>query len=336
MGLSGVFRLVHGANKIQMYRRCITATANHDYNKVLKEIVREVSPLKYQGQVASYIPELALVNPSKFGMHIHAIDGTDYGVGDNLEKFSLQSISKVFALTLAVSNMNSVTFERVGVEPSGNPFNSLVQLEQEKGIPRNPFINAGAIVVCDILLDQFQDPKKELLNLVRLLSGNPSIDFNLKVAESERQTGFRNFALGNFMRSFGNLHHDVEKVLDLYFHMCAIEMSCKDLATSFSVFANEGRLNSRNGEPPTVVMSKTHVRRINAVMQTCGFYDEAGEVAYLIGLPGKSGVGGGIVAVHPRQYAVATWSPRLNKKGNSVMGMKALELLTEKLDISIF
>jgi glutaminase len=246
------------------------------------------------------------------------------------------SYRKVFGLTLAVRKLCEVTFDRVGVEPSGNPFNSLTQLEKEKGIPRNPFINAGAIVICDVLCGQYSDPKKEILDFVRVLSCNPSINFNGDVACSEKQTGFRNYALANFMKSFGNLHHDVDVVLDLYFNMCSIEMSCKDLATAFSVFANEGNLRPRNGTTPVNIISESHVRRINAVMQTCGFYDEAGEVAFRVGLPGKSGVGGGVVAVHPRRYSVATWGPRLNAKGNSVLGLKSLELLTNKLGASIF
>lgn len=340
------------------------------FAKVLSEIEYEIPAFQGKGKVASYIPELAKIDGSKFGMHLATVEGGHFSIGDSMEKFSIQSISKVFTLALAVSQVGSVTFDRVGVEPSGTAFNSLVQLEHENGIPRNPFINAGAIVMCDILIDQYpNNPKEEILSFIRRIAHNESIDFNPDVAQSEWDTGYRNRALANFMKSFGNIHNDIDRVLDLYFFTCSIEMTCKDLATAFGIFANEGvvlappiqqptagtkasgvnsdvdssssgggggRGNNQNEATGFRVLPKTHVRRINSVMQTCGFYDEAGEFSYRIGLPGKSGVGGGIVAVHPRKYAVAVWSPRLNEKGNSATGMKALELLVDKLDCSIF
>jgi len=302
------------------------------YQSVLDSIHAEVLPLQQEGNVANYIPELASVDSTKFGIHLRTLEGHDFSVGNHNENFSIQSISKVFALAQVVTLIGEKIFKRVGVEPSGSSFNSLVQLEYEKGIPRNPLINAGAMVVCDVLIDQLHNPKKEILSFVRTLANNTKIGFNEKVAASEKMYGFRNIALGNFLKSFNNIHHDVDDVLDLYFHICSIEMSCKDLATAFLLFANHGKLSSTS----EALLTKSQTKRLNAIMQTCGFYDEAGEFSFTVGLPGKSGVGGGIVALHPHRYAVATWSPRLNEKGNSVMGMKALELLTTKLGSSIF
>ena len=305
---------------------------SHHYQSILSEIQNDVVPLRHQGAVANYIPDLVKIDPNKFGIHLRTIELQDYSVGNSGENFSIQSISKVFALAMVVSLVGEKIFERVGVEPSGSSFNSLVQLEYERGIPRNPLINAGAMVVCDVLIDQLRKPKKEFLDFVRLLTNNKKINYNEKVAASERLYGFRNAALANFLKSFDNIHHDVDEVLDLYFHICSVEMSCKDLASAFLLFANHGKLTTSH----EALLTKSQTKRLNAVMQTCGFYDEAGEFSFSVGLPGKSGVGGGIVAVHPQRYAVAAWSPRLNNKGNSVMGMKALELLTTKLGTSIF
>lgn len=302
------------------------------YQQILDEIHRELQFSESRGAVAPYIPELAGIDPEKFGIYLCTLDGTRSSVGDADERFSIQSIAKVFALTLAVSRVGESIFQRVGVEPSGSAFNSLVQLEYEKGIPRNPLINAGAMVVCDVLLDQSADPKKEILEFIRHSAGDRSVGFNERVAASEREFGFRNAALANMVKSFGNMKHDVNDVLDLYFHICSIEMSCRELATAFLLFANHGTIPGSD----TAMLSVSQTKRLNAIMQTCGFYDEAGEFSFTVGLPGKSGVGGGIVAFHPGLYAVAVWSPRLNDKGNSVRGMKALESLTTKLGSSIF
>jgi glutaminase len=232
---------------------------------------------------------------------------------------------------MAFSFLDEKVWQRVGVEPSGNPFNSLVQLEYEKGIPRNPFINAGALVIADILVSELKNPKQDFLAFIRTLSGNETINYNEKVAQSEKDTGFRNAALCNFLKSFGNIKNEVEVVLDFYFHQCSIEMTCKELAHSFFFFANEGK--TKSGKQ---ILSKSQVKRLNALMQTCGFYDESGEFTYKVGLPGKSGIGGGIAALYPNHFSVATWSPRLNEKGNSELGMAALELLTTKTGMSIF
>ncbi|MBC5834211.1 glutaminase [Flavobacterium sp. F372] len=302
-----------------------------NYQQILEEIYLQSKSLPIIGNIATTIPELANVNPDKFGICLTTIDGKEFSVGDSNEKFSIQSVSKALSVTLAFSHLGEKIWERVGVEPSGNPFNSLVQLEYEKGIPRNPFINAGALVIADMLVSCLENPKEEFLHFIREISGCDTINYNLKVAQSEKDTGFRNAALTNFLKSFGNINNDVDKVLDFYFHQCSVEMTCKELADAFFFLANEGI--SKNGKQ---ILTSSQAKRINALMQTCGFYDESGEFTYKVGLPGKSGIGGGIAAVLPKQFSVATWNPRLNEKGNSELGMYALEQLTTKTGMSIF
>ena len=303
-----------------------------DYQQVLDEIWAEVSPMPLQGEIATYIPELAKVNPDIFGAHLYCTQGKSYALGASEEKFSIQSISKVLSLTLALSLYGSAVWKRVDVEPSGDPFNSMVQLEYEQGIPRNPLINAGALVICDLLVSRLKEPKKEYLSFVRKVAGDDTINYNPAVAASEKQWGHRNSALVNLMKAYGNIHNSVEEVLDLYFHKCAIEMSCQQLAKTFLLYTFHGKL-PHTGEQ---LLTTSQAKRLNAIMQTCGFYDEAGEFSFRVGLPGKSGVGGGIVAIHPHEYSIAVWSPRLNPKGNSFLGMKVLELLTTKTGLSIF
>lgn len=302
-----------------------------NFNKILQEIYKETKAVPKIGNVATSIPELAKIDADKFGIHITTINNQDYSIGDSNEKFSIQSISKALTVALAFSFLDEKVWERVGVEPSGSAFNSLVQLEYEKGIPRNPFINSGALVIADILVSNLQNPKDDFLKFIRKISNCNTIDYNLNVAKSEKETGFRNAALCNFLKSFGNITNDVNIVLDFYYHQCSLEMTCKELAHSFFFFANEGK--SISGEQ---ILAKSQVKRLNALMQTCGFYDESGEFTYKVGLPGKSGIGGGIAALYPKNFVVATWSPRLNEKGNSELGMFALELLTTKTGMSIF
>ena len=268
--------------------------------------------------MASYIPELKNVDPNKLGINLITVNNKNYSLGDFDEKFSIQSISKVLALTLAFKLDDSKLWERIGVEPSGTSFNSMIQLEYEKGIPRNPLINAGALVLCDILVSRLKNPREEFIEFLRNISGDPNIDYSFKVFESEKQTGFRNTALINLMKSFGNIKNKIESVLDLYYHLCSIEMSCKQLSQVFLYQASNGIHPATNIE----VVSASKSKRINAIMQLCGFYDEAGEFAFKVGLPGKSGVGGGIIAIHPGEFCIAVWSPRLNKKGNSYKGMR--------------
>jgi glutaminase len=303
-----------------------------DYQAILDEIRDEVRPLLLQGHVADYIPRLAGVPREKFGMAVVTLDGGLYQTGDAVEIFSIQSISKVYTLTLALQTIGDGLWQRVGREPSGNAFNSLVQLELENGLPRNPFINAGALVVADVVLATRSDPRAQLLATIRGCSGNPDIRDDPEVALSEKANGFRNAALANFIRSFGNLGHPIDDVLDFYFYQCSLAMSCVDLARGFLFLANQGRCPWSGDH----VLSPDQAKRINALMLTCGTYDAAGDFAYHVGIPGKSGVGGGIVGVIPNQLAVAVWSPALNAKGNSLAGSAALERFTAKTGLSIF
>lgn len=302
-----------------------------DYQQILEGIYQDIKVYSTEGKQADYIPALARVNPEQFGMCLRLTNGREFTVEDADTRFSIQSISKVFALAMAMSLKGESIWERVGKEPSGTAFNSLVQLEFEKGFPRNPFINAGAIVIADVLMSELTDAGTTFLDFVRDISGNKTITYDREVARSEREYGFLNAAIANLLKSHGRIVNDLEEVLAFYFRMCSVTMSCRDLARAFLAFTNVEPFNYC-GFP----LTSSQIKRLNAVMQTCGFYDEAGEFSYLVGLPGKSGVGGGIAAVCPGRYAVAVWSPRLNPKGNSVMGMKALELFTTRTEESIF
>ena len=302
-----------------------------DYQAILEEVHESLKNVENKGKVAAYIPELANVPKDKFGIHLHLITGENYSVGDASEKLSIQSISKVLSLAKAFQLVGNDLLKRVDVEPSGHPFNHLSLLELEDGIPRNPLINSGAIVVADILLSHLKNPKEDFLSFVRELAHDETISYNEKVAESERLTGFNNYAAANLLKAYGNLHNKVEDVLDFYFHQCSIMMDCRQLTNAFFVFANKGKC-LKNVQHLTA----SQVKRINAIMLTCGFYDEAGEFAFEVGLPGKSGVGGGIVALLPHCFTIATWAPALNPKGNSYLGMQALEQFTTKTKLSIF
>ncbi|OCJ12799.1 MULTISPECIES: glutaminase [unclassified Rhizobium] len=305
-----------------------------DLQAVLDGIHAELSPRIGEGKVADYIPELAKVDPKQFGMAIATVDGEVHSVGDADVAFSIQSISKVFMLTLALGKVGESLWKRVGREPSGTAFNSIVQLEREEGIPRNPFVNAGAIAVSDVVLSGHapREAIGELLRFVRYVADDETITIDDRVARSETQTGFRNFALANFMRAYGNLDHPVEHTLGVYFHQCALSMSCQQLAKAGLYLAARGS-NPITGHS---VVSPKRARRINALMLTCGHYDGSGDFAYHVGLPGKSGVGGGILAVAPGIGSIAVWSPGLNKVGNSQLGAVALEMLAARTGWSVF
>ncbi|MGY5776776.1 glutaminase [Rhizobium sp. LEGMi135b] len=305
-----------------------------DLQVILDGIHAELLPRIGEGKVADYIPELAKVDPKQFGMAIATVNGDVYSIGDAAVPFSIQSISKVFMLTLALGKVGESLWKRVGREPSGTAFNSIVQLEREEGIPRNPFINAGAIAISDVVLAG-HEPREaigELLRFVRYVADDETISIDDKVARSETQTGYRNFALANFMRAYGNIHHPVEHVLGVYFHQCALAMSCQQLAKAGLYLAARGS-NPITGHS---VVSPKRARRINALMLTCGHYDGSGDFAYHVGLPGKSGVGGGILAVAPGIGSIAAWSPGLNKVGNSQLGAVALEMLAARTGWSVF
>ncbi|USD65606.1 glutaminase B [Vibrio sp. SCSIO 43136] len=303
-------------------------------NEILFDILEEVRPLLGQGKVADYIPALANVANHKLGIAVYTNDGQVFRGGDADEAFSIQSISKALSLTLAMvlyEDANEI-WQRVGKEPSGHAFNSMIQLEMEHGIPRNPFINAGAIVVADLLHSRLSAPRQRLLDFVRQLSGDTHIVYDKVVAASEMMHSDRNAAIAYLMRSFGNFNNDVLPVLNNYFHACALKMSCVDLAKTFSYLANKG-VSVQTGKQ---VITSTQTKQLNALLATCGLYDGAGEFAYRVGMPGKSGVGGGIIAVVPGEMTIAVWSPELDPSGNSLAGTRALELLSQRIGRSIF
>jgi len=302
-----------------------------DYRAILAEIEAEVRPLLGQGRVADYIPPLAAVPADRFGMVVRTVDDEVFEAGDATTRFSIQSIAKLFSLTLAMRLEGDAIWTRVGREPSGSAFNSLIQLEIERGIPRNPLINAGAMVVLDAVLSHAHEGEDSLLAFIRRAASNDAIGYDLAIAEAERSTGHRNRALAHFLRSFGNLHNDPDRVLDAYFRLCSISMSCVELSRAFLFLARGGR-NAAGEE----IATPRQVKRLNAVMLTCGVYDEAGDYAYRVGLPAKSGVGGGVVAVMPGKFVATVWSPGLSERGNSLAGTMALELLTTKTALSIF
>ncbi len=302
--------------------------------QVVKEIADEMAARPDRGEVATYIPQLANANANAFGLAVIDHAGNVAAGGDAEMLFSIQSISKVFTLTLALGKAGDRLWRRVGREPSGSAFNSIVQLEFERGIPRNPFINAGAIAVTDLILSGHQPREAlgEILRFMRFLADDPAIAIDEAVAASEQRTGFRNAALANYMKSFGILDNPVELTLGVYFHQCAIAMSCRQLAMA-------GRFLTHLGHNPSTglsVVSPERSRRINALMLTCGHYDGSGEFAYRVGLPGKSGVGGGILAIAPGKASIAVWSPGLDASGNSHLGRIALEALTKRMGWSIF
>jgi len=294
---------------------------------LIDQIANDVANLVGSGKVADYIPALSCIDPQQFGMAVQTTSGDSFATGQADTRFSIQSISKVLSLTLALQARSDR--HRVGKEPSGDPFNSLTQLEYERGIPRNPLINAGAIITADCLVSDHTEAKQALLDLVRQLAGN-SIHFDEEVAASERETGARNAALAYLMKSFGNLENEVDQVLDTYFHQCSLAMSCRELANCFCYLANAGKHQDK------AIVDIARARRINSLMLTCGTYDRAGEFAFEVGLPAKSGVGGGIVAVVPGELALAVWSPGLGPSGNSVAGTEALKLFAKNSGLSIF
>ena len=302
--------------------------------KIVDDITAQITSKIEKGTVASYIPQLACVNPNQFSISVALADGSVFNGGCAQTLFSIQSISKVFTLTLALGKLGERVWSRVGREPSGDPFNSIVQLEHEQGKPRNPFVNAGAIAIADAIIQGHQ-PKEvlaEILQFMRFLADDESIVIDEKVARSEEMTGEKNDSLAHFMASFGHFENSVDAVLGTYFHHCSIAMNTAQLATAGLFLANNG-VNPITGYR---VVSPDRAKRINALMLMCGHYDGSGEFAYRVGLPGKSGVGGGILAIAPGNASIAVWSPGLDTVGNSKLGTQALELLTQKTGWSVF
>ena len=304
-----------------------------NYQNIINEIKYEIEPFYNEGKKADYIPALAKIDPRQFAMSIKLIDGTTYNVGNTQNKFSIQSISKVFTFTLALQLYGKRLYKRVGHEPSGDPFNSLVQLEYENGIPRNPFINAGAIVTTDSLISKYEDKTFDyILNFIQTAANDFTIGYDEEVYTSELAHGYMNMALINMMKNYKNINNNISDVIQTYFKQCSIEMSTEQLASSMLYLANHGI------SPFTqkMLINASKAKRINSLMLTCGHYDASGDFAYRVGLPGKSGVGGGIVAIVPNKMAICVYSPNLNKQGNSLIGTKALELFTTKTGLSIF
>ncbi|MBU2979450.1 glutaminase B [Alteromonas sp. C1M14] len=299
---------------------------------LLDGIYSEIKPLLGQGKVADYIPALAKVDPHQFGIAICSNNGEITEVGDANKPFSIQSISKVFNLVLAMNHYDDSLWQRVGCEPSGLPFNSLVQLEYENGIPRNPFINAGALLISDIVQSRFASPQVAMRDFLRTLSGNAEIHSNPEVADSEYAHRDRNAAMAYLMRDYNNFDNEVEEVLQNYFFNCAMEMSCVDLARAINFLANRGYSSIAEKQ----ILSADQTRQVNALLATSGMYDEAGSFALKVGLPGKSGVGGGIVAVVPGRFSICVFSPALNKVGNSLLGVAALESLSKRISWSVY
>jgi glutaminase len=302
-----------------------------DYQNILDTVHTTVAPLFGCGRCAEGIPALAAGDPSRFGLALATVDGAVYGVGDWLTPFSIQSVSKVFSLALVLSRDGEAIWQRVGREPSGSPYNSLQQLEHDQGIPSNPFVNAGALVVVDRLATLAGDASVAVLDLLRTESGNPAVHADPDVAKSEAEHGHRNAALAHLLASYGNLVNPIDAVLDQYTTQCAIAMSCRDLASAAGFLARHG-LRANGGR----LLSRSDTKRLNATMLTSGTYDNAGEFAYRVGLPAKSGIGGGILAVVPNRCTLAVWGPGLDQCGNSCAGLAALDAFTTQTGWSVF
>lgn len=302
------------------------------YENVVTKIYESLKNHTGQGRVAQYIPALSKIDPNQYSISVCDLEGGSFSIGDSDKRFTIQSISKVFTLAMASKHLGDSLWAFVGREPSGTSFNSLIQLEQERGIPRNPFINAGALVVTDKLMGLYDKPKKAILEFVRENCGDQDIYYDKEVAASELEFSFRNVALANFMKSFGTIENDIETIMDIYCNQCSISMNTLTLAKSFLFLANGG-VNPATGQ--RVVTSRT-AKRLNALMLTCGLYNESGDFAYRVGLPGKSGVGGGIIAILPGKLSIAVWSPELNANGNSYRGIETLEQFTTDIGISVF
>ena len=301
------------------------------YQTILKSLPEKIAPFLSQGDVADYIPALGSVPRNKFGIAATQTDQGCFKAGDANESFSLQSISKVFALTLAVQILGDKIWERVGKRLSARAFNSIMPIEEAGGLPRNPFTNEGAIAMTDLLITHDRKYLDNLITFVRKVTGNQAIDYDMTVAGSEKQNGHRNAAIAHFLKSYGILNSPVDQVLEHYFIQCSLAMSCTDLSRSLVFLANQGRDPFQDRQ----ILTPNQTRRLNALLLMFGTYDAAGEFVFKIGLPGKSGVGGGILAVIPQKMTISVWSPALDHYGTSVAGLKALEMLTENTGLSI-
>jgi glutaminase len=308
-----------------------------DLDGLLEDIAADARPYARDGEVSHYIEAMARLDPGCFGLAVVEMDGTEHATGDADVPFAIQSISKVFSLVLAMRKAEQAKgvarelWSRVGREPSGDPFNSLLLLERERGIPRNPMINAGALVVDDILLDHCDDAPGELLALLSELAGE-EIGVDEAVAEQEIEASNRNVAIASFMASFGNMHNPVHDVVESYGRQCAAAMTTRQLARAVRFLATDG-VDPATGRR---VLSGPLARRVAAIMLTCGTYDAAGEFAFSVGFPCKSGIAGAITGMLAHELGICVWSPPLDEKGNSIAGRQALSELSTRLDLSLF
>ncbi len=301
---------------------------------ILDKAVDRARASLLQGQLADYIPALTRADKTHLGVAVHTVDGNVFSSGDTNIPFSIQSISKIFSLTYVLNDCGIAgVLHKVGMEPSGNPFYSLVQLEYESGKPRNPLINAGAIAITSLINGTGASEKvSRLLDFLRKISGNQKFDLNDDIYRSESETSHRNRAVGYFMKHFGLIDGDVEEAVDAYFQQCSIEMTCSQLSRMGLFLANGGVDPITNQS----VTSKDNVKFVNAIMTMCGLYDASGEFACTVGLPGKSGVGGGILAIVPGKMSIAAFGPGLDEKGNSVGGLKILKFLSNEMNLSLY
>lgn len=302
--------------------------------ELLEQAVRYASPFLKQGKLADYIPALLRANPKHLGVSVTVLDGKQYSAGDVNIPFSIQSISKILSLIYVLNERGKEkVLEKVGVEPSGNPFYSLVQLEYESGKPRNPLINAGAIAITGLMPGKTaQEKSAGLLQFFNNIIGEPVLKINQEIYRSEFETSHRNRAVGYFMKHFGIIDDDVETAVDAYFQQCSIEMTCGQLSRLALFFAGGGIDPVRNLK----VTDSENIKWVHALMAMCGLYDASGEFACTVGLPGKSGVGGGILAIVPGKMSISVFGPALDEKGNSIGGLKVLEFLSKELKLSLF
>jgi glutaminase len=302
--------------------------------QAVAEITAEIGHSDEWGEATKEIEPLSKVDTHQFAMAIFTRDGDLVAGGDADTPFSIQSISKVFSLELALKEHGEELWNRVGRDPSGDPFNSIIDLERHEGVARNPFINAGALVVIDMLLEKL-DPKREVqavIDFVASLLDGDDFSLNEEVARSDETGSHLNRSLLSLAKHFGTVRNDIDQVMKAYVRQCAIELSCRQLARvgRFLMLDGPDAASSRTGS------AARRARRIMALMMTSGLYDGAGEFAYRVGLPAKSGVGGGILAIAPNTASIAVWSPGLDESGNSLLGTRALEMLTDRLDWSVF
>ena len=302
---------------------------------LLSDIIKLNKKYTNSGQVASYIPELKKANPEDLGICIIDKNNNIYYEGDYKKKFTIQSVSKTIILAMALMDNDwPYVFSKVGMEPSGDPFNSIMKLEtDDTKKPCNPMINAGAIVTTSLIKGSTLKEKEErMLAFFRKIAKNDNIKINKAVYESEKLTGDRNRAMAYLLKNDGVIDGDVDEILDLYFKQCSLEVDCIDLARIGLIFANYG-IDIETGER---VISESVSRMVKTFMVTCGMYDASGEFAIKVGIPAKSGVGGGIMASVPKKMGIGIYGPSLDKKGNSIAGIKVLEDLSRQLELSIF